>query len=284
MGPIVAVIAPGAMGSAVARCLTGQGIAVRTLLAGRTGASAARAEAAGMRATDEAGIASADFVLSIVPPAVAVGLAERLVPALTRAARKPVYVDCNAISPATMARVAAILAPTGCAVVDAGIIGPPPVPGAGATRIYLSGPAAARVAALEAFGLEMPVLGGPIGAASAMKLSYAGITKGFTALGAMMLLAATREGTAGALRRELAQSQPALLGWLSRQMPRMYDKAYRWVAEMEEIAAFAGAGDPAARQSFAAAAALYARLAADHAGDARETAALTEFLAPPTSP
>ena len=128
MGPIVAVIAPGAMGSAVARCLTGQGVEVRTLLTDRTGASGARAEAAGMRATDEAGIASADFVLSIVPPAVAVGLAERLVPALTRAARKPVYVDCNAISPATMARVAAILAPTGCAVVDAGIIGPAPAP------------------------------------------------------------------------------------------------------------------------------------------------------------
>ena len=283
MGPIVAVIAPGAMGSAVARCLTRHGIEVRTLLAGRTGASAARAEAAGMRAADEAGIADADFVLSIVPPGAAIGLAERLVPALTRAARKPVYVDCNAVSPATMTRIAAILAPTGCAVVDAGIIGPPPVPGAGATRIYLSGPAAARVAALEAFGLEMPVLDGPIGAASAMKLSYAGITKGFTALGAMMLLAATREGTAGALRRELAQSQPELFGWLGRQMPRMYDKAYRWVAEMEELAAFAGAGDPAARESFTAAAALYARLAADHAGDARETTALSAFLAPPAA-
>ena len=284
MGPIVAVIAPGAMGSAVARCLNGQGVEVRTLLAGRTGASAARAAAAGMRATDEAGIAGADFVLSIVPPAAAVGLAERLVPALTRAARKPVYVDCNAISPATMARVATILAPTGCAVADGGIIGPPPVPGAGATRIYLSGPAAGQVAELAAFGLDMPVLDGPIGAASAMKLSYAGITKGFTALGAMMLLAATREGTAGALRRELAQSQPALLGWLARQVPRMYDKAYRWVAEMEEIAAFAGAGDPAARESFTAAAALYARLAADHAGAAGETSALTKFLAPPASP
>jgi len=284
MGPIVAVIAPGAMGSAVARCLTARGVEVRTLLDGRTEASAGRAEAAGMRGTDEAGIASADVVLSIVPPAVAVGLAERLVPALTQVARKPVYVDCNAISPATMARIAAILAPTGCTVVDAGIIGPPPEPGAGITRIYLSGPAARQVAALEAFGLAFPVLDGPVGAASAMKLSYAGITKGFTALGAMMLLAATREGTAEALRRELAQSQPALLGWLARQMPRMYDKAYRWVAEMEEIAAFAGAGDPAARESFTAAAALYARLAADHAADARETVALTEFLAPRASP
>ena len=79
----------------------------------------------------------------------------------------------------------------------------------GTTRIYLSGPQAARVAALERFGLEMPVLPGAIGVASAMKMSYAGITKGFTALGAMMMLAATRGGTAEFLERELESSQPS---------------------------------------------------------------------------
>ncbi len=128
------------------------------------------------------------------------------------------------------------------------------------------------------WGLTTPVLDGPVGFASAMKLSYAGITKGFTALGAMMLLAATRAGTDSALRAELAQSQPQLLAWLARQVPRMPDKAYRWVAEMEEIAAFTGA-DPAAAASFAAAARLYERLAADHARAGPETAALAQFLA-----
>ena len=92
-------------------------------------------------------------------------------------------------------------------------------------------------------GLDIRVLEGPIGAASALKMSYAGITKGFTALGAAMALAATRAGAAEALHRELADSQPALLGWLTRQVPRMYPKAYRWVAEMEEIAGFIGAPD-----------------------------------------
>ncbi|HVB69086.1 MAG TPA: DUF1932 domain-containing protein [Acetobacteraceae bacterium] len=279
MPPIVAVIAPGSMGSAVAARLTAHGVEVRTSLAGRSPASAARATKAGMRATDDAGILAADIILSIVPPGEAVALAERLAPALTAAAQKPVYADCNAVSPATMARIAAVLAPTGCACVDAGIIGPPPTADARTTRIYLSGPEAHRVAVLGEYGLDLPVLDGPIGFASAMKLSYAGITKGFTALGTMMLLAATRAGTAASLHAELAQSQPQLLAWLARQVPRMPDKAYRWVAEMEEIAAFTEA-DPAAAALFAAAAALYERIAADHAAAGPETAALLAFLAP----
>jgi putative dehydrogenase len=220
--PVVAVIAPGAMGSAVAARLVAQGAEVRTLLAGRSAASAARAREAGMRAADEDAIAASDFILSIVPPGAAVALAEQLRPALARAARKPVYVDCNAINPATVARVASVLASAGCPFVDGGIIGPPPRPGRPGTRIYLSGPDAARVAALGEYGLEMPILPGPVGTASALKMSYAGITKGFTALGAAMMLAATRAGTAEHLKRELADSQSQLLAWLVRQVPNMY--------------------------------------------------------------
>jgi 3-hydroxyisobutyrate dehydrogenase-like beta-hydroxyacid dehydrogenase len=281
MPPIVAVIAPGAMGSAVAARLTAHGVEVRTALAGRSAASAARAAKAGMRGVEDAAIVASDIILSIVPPGEAVGLAERLAPALAASAHKPVYADCNAVSPATVARIAAVLSPTGCAFVDAGIIGPPPTADQRVTRIYLSGPDASRVAVLAEHGLDLPVLDGPIGFASAMKLSYAGITKGFTALGAMMLLAATRAGTAAPLRAELAQSQPQLLGWLARQLPRMPDKAYRWVAEMEEIAAFNEA-DPAAAALFSSAARLYERIAADHAAAGPETAALLRFLTPST--
>ncbi len=107
-------------------------------------------------------------------------------------------------------------------------------------------------------------------------MSYAGITKGFTALGAAMMLAATRGGTAADLKRELAVSQPQLLAWLTRQTPGMYGKAYRWVAEMEEIAGFV-ADDPAARALFEAAARFYEAIAADHEGPRRETDRLTGF-------
>jgi 3-hydroxyisobutyrate dehydrogenase-like beta-hydroxyacid dehydrogenase len=125
------------------------------------------------------------------------------------------------------------------------------------------------------------VQAGPIGAASAMKMSYAGITKGFTALGAAMMLAAARAGTTDALRAEISTSQPALHGWLTRQMPRMYSKAYRWVAEMEEISGFVGE-DPAAAQFFQAAAQLYERIAADYEGERVECAALDAFCEPKT--
>lgn len=279
MKPVVAVISPGAMGSAVAERLSQHGLTVRTMLAGRSSATADRARAAGMMDANAAEIAACDFILSIVPPGEARGLAERLAPALHEAARKPVYVDCNALNPATVLGIARIIEEAGAEFVDAGIIGPPPDPGSQKTRIYLSGDAAARVAALEAYGLSMPIQPGPIGAASALKMSYAGITKGFTALGAAMMLAASRAGTAEDVKAELQMSQPALLGWLTRQMPRMYSKAYRWVAEMEEIAAFTGE-DPAAREFFQAAARLYERIAADFVGEQRETSALDTFCRP----
>ena len=148
------------------------------------------------------------------------------------------------------------------------------------TRIYLSGEAAAQVAVLAQYGLEMPVQPGPVGAASAMKMSYAGITKGFTALGAAMMLAATRAGTAEDLKQELLTSQPALFGWLTRAMPRMYSKAYRWVAEMEEIAEFVGE-DPAGRQFYEAAARSTNASPRITRATNRETAALEAFCKSP---
>jgi L-threonate 2-dehydrogenase len=278
MKPIVAVIAPGMMGSAVANRLTDHGVEVRSLLTGRSAATLARARDAGMVDATEDGIAACDFILSIVPPGEAIGLAHRLAPAMTAINKKPIYVDCNAVAPTAVQRIAAIVQGTGATFVDGGIIGPPPIPDSKNTKIYLSGDAASQVIVLRDYGLNMPVQEGPIGAASAMKLSYAGFTKGFTALGAGMMLAATRAGTADALIAEMSASQPALLGWLTRQMPKMPDKAYRWVAEMEEISTFVSE-DPASAQFYAAAAQFYERIAADLDGAGKETADLNAFCA-----
>ncbi len=118
---------------------------------------------------------------------------------------------------------------------------------------------------------------GPIGAASALKMSYAGITKGVTALGAAMMLAATRNGAAQGLRGELERGQATLLPWFQRSIPAMYSKAYRFVGEMEEIADFVGE-DPAARKMFEAIAEFYTRLAADFEGKHEETDALSAIL------
>ena len=277
MTPTVAIIAPGNMGAGIGQRLTEHKVSVLTTLSGRSAASAARARSAAMAAVEERQLMEADFLLSIVPPGEALALARRLAPLLTAANNKPIYVECNAVSPQTMNHIAQEIAASGAPFVGAGIIGPPPKPGSSNTKIYAAGPHAKELAKLNDYGLIVRVLDGPPTAAAALKMSYAGITKGFTALGAAMMLAAAREGSAEALHAELAESQQALLGWLTRQTPSMYGKAYRWVAELDEIAAFVGK-DYDESAMLAAAARLYERIAADVEGGKDEIGALDRFL------
>jgi 3-hydroxyisobutyrate dehydrogenase-like beta-hydroxyacid dehydrogenase len=267
------------MGAAVGGRLRETAAEVRTSLFGRGAKTAERARRHGLIAVDDdrALVRDAAFVLSIVPPAEAMPLAKRLVPALADARAKPVYVDCNAINPATATEVAAAIEPTGSAFVDAGIIGGPPRPGTPGPKFYACGPAAARFAALRQHGLDVRAIDGKIGTASALKMAYGSITKGFTAIGAAAMLGATAAGVADALKRELADSQPALKAWLDRQMPNMYAKAYRWVAEMEEVSGFMGKHSPSS-QMFEAVARLYEQLARSEAGDRREIEALARFV------
>jgi 3-hydroxyisobutyrate dehydrogenase-like beta-hydroxyacid dehydrogenase len=277
MTPTIAIIAPGNMGSAVAKRLTDNKVKVLTSLEGRGEASVKRAREAGMTEVADAQLTEADFLLSIVPPGEALNLVKRLARVLTAANKKPVYVECNAVSPHTMLGIADVIGSTGCPFVAAGIIGPPPKPGTTNTKFYASGPAAGLFAKLNDYGLIVRVLQGPLTAAAALKMSYAGITKGFTALGTAMMLAATRGGSSAALRAELAESRPDLLAYLSRSVPDMYGKAYRWVAELEEISDFIGK-DHAEHAMMEAAAKLYARIAADVEGEKKETGALDKFL------
>jgi 3-hydroxyisobutyrate dehydrogenase-like beta-hydroxyacid dehydrogenase len=258
----VVVIGTGEMGAAVARRLRERGATVRTSLRGRGPASRARVEKAGATVIDDDArlVDGADVVLSIVPPGQARAVAAQFAPVLARAAGKPAFVDCNAVAPATVAAIAAAIAPSGCAFTDAGIIGGPPKEGAAGPKFYVAGPADARIDGLAAHGLDIRRLDGTVGAASALKMAYAGIGKGLTALGAAMIRGAAAAGVAEALHAELADSQPTLLDYLNRRLPDMVPKAYRWVAEMEEIAAFmdGAPGDDLYR----GAAALYAAIAA----------------------
>jgi len=277
MTPTVALIAPGNMGAAVAKRLTEHKVTVLTVLNGRSEASAKRARDAGMQAVEEQKVTEADYLLSIVPPGDALALAKRLSGVLTAANKKPIYVECNAVSPQTMNQIAQVIAGTGCAFVGAGIIGPPPKPGTTNTKFYASGPAAPEFAKLNDYGLIVRVLDGPLTAASALKMSYAGVTKGFTALSAAMMLAATRGGSAEALRTELAESQPGLLAFMTKMTPPMYSKAYRWVAELDEIAAFVGDEFPE-HAMLAAAARFYERIAEDFDGEKIEIGELDKFV------
>jgi L-threonate 2-dehydrogenase len=277
MNPVVAVIAPGMMGAAVGARLADHGLKVLTSLKGRSAETKARAKAARMIPASDEEIAASDFILSILPPGDAVALAQRFAPALTASNSKPVFVDCNAVSPRTVERIAAAIAPTGSPFVDAGIIGQAPKGDDAGPRFYASGEAAPRFARLREFGLDVRVLEGPMSAASAMKMSYAGITKGTQALGAAMLLAATRAGTADGLFAELQASQPQMLAWLKRSLSQMPPKAYRWVAEMHEIADFVGE-EPAAHEPYVGAARFYEQIASDFAADRAKVSALEAFL------
>jgi 3-hydroxyisobutyrate dehydrogenase-like beta-hydroxyacid dehydrogenase len=262
---IIAVIAQGTMGSGVGGRLRESGAEVRTLLSGRSPASAERARAAGMvaAADEHALLAGADFFLSILPPGEAEPLARRVAPTLAALDRKPVYIDCNAVSPQSVQKIAAIIAPTGTDFVDAGIIGGPPRPGY-SPAIYASGPAVRKTATMRDWGIDWRIIDGPIGAASGLKMSYAGITKGTTAIAAAMLLGAARFGCGEALIAELSQSQAEMLQRMRRGIPGMYDKAYRWVGEMEEISDFLSENPPS-HDIYAAIARLYDYLAAAHA-------------------
>jgi len=278
--PTVAIIAMGEMGAAVGRALVDGGAHVITSLEGRSQASAARAAKAGVELVHDDGalVAKADFILSIVPPSRAAALAERLLPHIRIARNKPVFVDCNAVAPLTVLQIAAPFLAEDLPFVDAGIIGLPPVPGSAGPRFYASGPAVDRVAELRAHGIDIRTLSSEVGDASALKMSYAGITKGMQALGSAMLLGSVRAGVSRSLWLELQYSQPDLLRLFSRSLPQMYAKAYRWVGEMEEIAKFLkeGAGGS---EMFTGAAQLYDDIARDYAGTDREvTARITEFL------
>ncbi|HUO23402.1 MAG TPA: DUF1932 domain-containing protein [Caulobacteraceae bacterium] len=272
--PVIALVAAGEMGAGLGASLTAAGCRVLTSLAGRGEDSRRRAAAAGMVDVSDEALAAADLVLSVVPPSEALVLAQRLAPALAGAKRPPLYVDCNAVSPQTVRDIAAVIAPTGARFVDAGIVGVAPRPGY-APAIYASGPHAAALAALVSPALDIRVLPGEIGQASALKLAYSALNKGVYAIAASAMLGAAQAGVQDALLAEMAASQPHILAYLKARMPGIFPKTYRWGVEMEEIGRFLGGP---AEEIYRGAAALYDELAVDHAGSKAQEEALLAFL------
>jgi 3-hydroxyisobutyrate dehydrogenase-like beta-hydroxyacid dehydrogenase len=263
----VAIMTPGEMGHAIGRTLRTGGLRVITCLRGRSARTTALAAAAGIvDVADEATLVrEADLVLTILVPARAREVAERLAAAVHATGVDLLYADCNAIAPQTTREIGALLTAAGARYVDAGIIGGPPMPGAPGPRVYASGPDAPALAQLRAHGLDVRVLGPEIGQASGLKMCYAALTKGLTALATEALVAGRALGLGAALRSELQESQGALLAWMERAVPGMPPKAARWVGEMEEIAATFGAvGLPA--ELLEGAAALYRLVGATDLG------------------
>ncbi|OLC15199.1 MAG: hypothetical protein AUH29_08500 [Candidatus Rokubacteria bacterium 13_1_40CM_69_27] len=254
----IGLLHPGEMGSVVGACARAGGARVLWASEGRSAPSRARAAADGLEDAGALGalVARSAVILSVCPPHAAADVA-RAVAALRFSG---IYVDANAIAPATARNVGAIVERAGATFVDGGIVGPPPRT-RGTTRLYLSGREAKRAGALFAeTPLETITLDGPPGAASALKMGYAAWTKCTAALIMSIRAMAGAEGVDEALLREWQRSQPDLPARSEAAVKSSARKAWRFVGEMEEMAAtFAGAGLPDGVQR--AAADIYRRLA-----------------------
>jgi L-threonate 2-dehydrogenase len=241
----VGILSPGDMGHAIGAVLHQHGLRVITNLQGRSARTGTLAKTAGIIdvADDKTLVREADMLLSILPPAQAYNFAARIVSVLKETGSNVLFVDCNAIAPRTARSIEQLITAAGASFVDVGIIGGPPQPGREGPRLYASGPRAADVAQLVQYGLDIRVLGAQGGQASGLKMCYASLTKGFTALATEALVAGQAQGLQEALLAEF-QLLP-LFKTMQRSVPAMPPKAYRWVGEMEEIAlTFADLGLP----------------------------------------
>ncbi len=242
--PKVGLIGTGDMGHAVGGALKDHGLDVVTSLVGRSARSRGLAQAAGIHdlGSLDAVAGTADLVLSILPPDAALPAAEDMADALARSGGRPVYVDCNAVSPDRAQAIADRITAAGAVAIDVGIIGG--APGRGAPpRFYASGPEAGRLEVLDGKGIDVAVIGDAIGRASGLKMCYAALTKGRMTLHTAVLIAAEVLGLSRDLRDELSYSQAESWAQMQRTVPRLPADAGRWVGEMEEIAAtFRAAG------------------------------------------
>jgi len=247
----IGVVHPGDMGSTVGASARANVSRVLWASEERSGQTAERAAAAGLEdvKTLASLVAASEVILSVCPPHSALDLAR----AVAAQGFSGIYVDANAVSPATAREIGRVVSKGGAkgggqggaTFVDGGIIGPP-ARARGTTRLYLSGEQASRIVRLFEQGpLEaIAVEGGP-GAASALKMAYAAYTKGTSALLVSIRALAIHAGVDQALLAEWARSQGELGARSERAAGETARKAWRFVGEMAEIAAtFDDAGLP----------------------------------------
>jgi 3-hydroxyisobutyrate dehydrogenase-like beta-hydroxyacid dehydrogenase len=231
----VGILHPGAMGMTVGAAAAGSGRRGLWASNGRSGATEERARQAGLQDVESIDrlAQESDVVISVCPPhaALDVGIS------VAKCGFDGVYLDANAVSPGTAKEVAGVVIAGGATFVDGGIIGPP-AHSPGTTRMYLSGPEAERVAQLFSDGaLDARAIGDAPGQASALKMAYAGWTKGTSALILAIRALVAAEGVEDALLEEWDISQSGLAARSEGAARGSAPKAWRFAGEMREIAA-----------------------------------------------
>jgi len=233
----IGLLSIGEMGFHWAKLLKGQGVEVLTYDKDRGEVSRKRGENAGVKSLPSMArlVNDAELIVSIVVPFAAKRVAAKVAKAVAKTGRKELlYLDANAISPMTADAIAAVLTPAGVGFVDGCIIGSAARMGKG-TIVYVSGPQAQRLQALEAFGIPIRVLGPNTNQASAFKVVYAGLTKGLQGLFVELLMGARRFGLMNEVRAQYEESFPGLLDKISSSIVGLRIHAARRAEEMDEL-------------------------------------------------
>jgi len=233
----IGILSIGEMGFHWAKLLKGQGVEVLTYDKERGEVSRKRGENAGVKSLPSMArlVDDAELIVSIVVPSAAKRVAAKVAKAVAKSGRKELlYLDANAISPMTTDAIAAVLKPAGVNFVDGCIIGSAARMGKG-TIVYVSGPEAQRLQALEAFGIPIRVLGPNTSQASAFKVVYAGLTKGLQGLFVELLMGARRFGLINEVRAQYEESFPGLLDKISTSIVGLRIHAARRAEEMDEL-------------------------------------------------
>lgn len=234
----VGVVSPGDMGQAIAGRLKESGFNVHTALDGRSERTRALARAAGLSdcGSMEKLVETCELVVSVINPGEALNVARAAAAAMKKTGRKIAFADLNAVSPQTARETDGMIRAAGGMFIDGGIIGPPPRGEKDRPRIYVSGPDAYLVEQLSHPNLLVRVMSERVGDASGIKMCYAAMTKGTTALAVELLMAARKLGVEQALEKELRESRNDVFEWQMRNIAVMPPRAYRWAPEMREIA------------------------------------------------
>ena len=234
----IGIMSPGDMGSAIGNVLNISGYHVITALEGRSELTQLRAKEAGMLDVQDIDhlVTESDLVLSVLVPAEALALAQRVADCIKRTGHHPAYADLNAIAPETVEKINGVMTDAGVVFIDGGIIGAPPTPGKKNTRIYCSGPDTQPLESLGEAGLDIRKVGPVVGQASGLKMVFAASTKGITALWTELLVAAHALGLEEALMAEFKTGGTNISDVLNGRVVSMPRRARRWVGEMEEIA------------------------------------------------
>ncbi len=233
----IGLVSPGAMGSAIGRSLRANGARVVVALGMRAPRSRERAEGAGLVdvGTVAALVAECDLVVSVVPPASALEVANTLTETAREVKHQVTVVDANAISPQRAREVARIIEAAGWRYVDGGIVGGPPRPG-GRTDLLVSGAGADELAGrLTTAELVVTSIGPDPTAASTLKMCHAAWSKGTSALLISIRALARNAGVDDALGELWGRVQPAVFA-RSESEGSVAGRAWRWVDEMSEIA------------------------------------------------